>query len=112
MLFLFYIYFPDRSSTAAALASHYGGACLSVDAVVTDLLLNGTSPVALSARELCECAAAEQFAGRKAVETGESCCSLESYLRLAPKRSISKRFHVKKSNSPNEHFYSRVCVIV
>uniref|UniRef100_A0A3Q3MLA1 HYDIN axonemal central pair apparatus protein n=1 Tax=Mastacembelus armatus TaxID=205130 RepID=A0A3Q3MLA1_9TELE len=38
--------------TAAALAEHYGGACLSVDAIVTDVLMNGTSPVSLTARQL------------------------------------------------------------
>ncbi|XP_026166304.1 hydrocephalus-inducing protein-like isoform X3 [Mastacembelus armatus] len=42
----------DKSSTAAALAEHYGGACLSVDAIVTDVLMNGTSPVSLTARQL------------------------------------------------------------
>ncbi|XP_070763174.1 hydrocephalus-inducing protein homolog [Enoplosus armatus] len=40
----------DKSGTAAALARHYGGACLSVDAVVTDVLMNGTSPVRPAAR--------------------------------------------------------------
>ncbi|KAK2841889.1 hypothetical protein Q5P01_012089 [Channa striata] len=40
------------SPRAAALAQYYGGACLSVDAVVTDVLLNGSSPVSLAARQL------------------------------------------------------------
>ncbi|XP_040894088.1 hydrocephalus-inducing protein homolog [Toxotes jaculatrix] len=48
-----------KSSTAAALARHYGGACLSVDAVVTDVLEHGTSPVSLTARQLYDSAAAK-----------------------------------------------------
>lgn len=62
--------FPDKSSTAAALARHYGGACLSVDAVVTDVLMNGTSPVGLTARQLYDCAAA-QYAENKPGNTGK-----------------------------------------
>lgn len=62
--------FPDKSSTAAALARHYGGACLSVDAVVTDVLINGASPVSLTARRLYDCAAAE-YADKKAEEAGK-----------------------------------------
>ncbi|XP_028440234.1 hydrocephalus-inducing protein homolog [Perca flavescens] len=48
----------DRSSTVAALAHHYGGTYLSVDAEVTEVLINGTSPVSLTARQLYDCAAA------------------------------------------------------
>ncbi len=62
--------FPAKSSTAAALACHYGGAYLSVDAVVTDVLVNGTSPVSLTARHLYDCAAAE-YAEKKAEEAGK-----------------------------------------
>ncbi|XP_045894223.1 hydrocephalus-inducing protein homolog [Micropterus dolomieu] len=61
----------DKSSTAAALARHYGGACLSVDAVVTDVLINGASPVSLTARRLYDCAAAE-YADKKAEEAAQS----------------------------------------
>ncbi|XP_030281249.1 hydrocephalus-inducing protein homolog isoform X1 [Sparus aurata] len=60
----------DKSSTAAALAHHYGGASLSVDAVVTDVLMNGTSPVGLTARQLYDCAAA-QYAENKAGNTAQ-----------------------------------------
>ncbi|XP_035498051.2 hydrocephalus-inducing protein homolog isoform X1 [Scophthalmus maximus] len=60
-----------KSSTAAALAHHYGGACLSVDAVVTYVLVNGTSPVSLTARQHYDSAAAE-FAKRRAAQTIES----------------------------------------
>lgn len=59
--------FPDKGSTAAALARHYSGACLSVDAVVTDVLMNGTSPVSLTARQIFDSAAAqyaERIAGK------------------------------------------------
>ncbi|XP_034542457.1 hydrocephalus-inducing protein homolog isoform X2 [Notolabrus celidotus] len=61
----------DKSSTAAALAHHYRGASLSVDAVVTDALMNGTSPVSLSARQLYDSAAAE-YAERKAEEAAQA----------------------------------------
>eukprot|EP00066_Takifugu_rubripes_P027985 XP_011617251.1 PREDICTED: hydrocephalus-inducing protein homolog [Takifugu rubripes] len=44
----------DTSSIAVAMADHYGGLRLSIDAVVTDALMNGTSPVSLKARELYE----------------------------------------------------------
>nr|XP_019962004.1 PREDICTED: hydrocephalus-inducing protein homolog [Paralichthys olivaceus] len=49
----------DGSNIAAAFAHHYGGACLSVDAVVTDVLIHGTSPVSLMARQVYDSAAAE-----------------------------------------------------
>lgn len=62
--------FPDTSNIAAALAHHYGGACLNVDAVVTDVLLNGTSSVSLTARQLYNCAAA-QYAEKTAGEAGK-----------------------------------------
>lgn len=65
--------FPAKSSTAAAIAHHYGGAFLSVDAVVTDVLINGTSPVSLTARQLYDCAAAE-YAEKKAEEAGNILC--------------------------------------
>ncbi|XP_042266839.1 hydrocephalus-inducing protein homolog isoform X2 [Thunnus maccoyii] len=61
-----------KSSTAAALGHHYGGACLSVDAVFTDVLINGTSPVSLTARQLYDSAAAE-YAQRKAEEAAQAC---------------------------------------
>ncbi|CAB1432186.1 unnamed protein product [Pleuronectes platessa] len=55
------------SSTAAALARHYGAACVSVDAVVTDVLTHGTSPVGLMARQLYDFAAAE-YARKEAAQ--------------------------------------------
>lgn len=73
--------FSDKSSTAAALANHYGGACLSVDTVVTEALINGTSPVSLTARQLYESVAAQR-AERKAEKAGKHeilhthCCSV------------------------------------
>ncbi|KAF7656194.1 hypothetical protein LDENG_00045050 [Lucifuga dentata] len=60
-----------KSSMAAALARHYGAACLSVDAAVTEVLLNGTSPVSLTARQLYNCAAAEH-AQRKADKAAQA----------------------------------------
>ncbi|XP_037622519.1 hydrocephalus-inducing protein homolog isoform X2 [Sebastes umbrosus] len=59
-----------KGSTVAALGRHYGGACLSVDAVVTEVLINGTSPVSLTARQIYDCAAAE-YAEKKAAQTTE-----------------------------------------
>ncbi|KAG7521590.1 hydrocephalus-inducing protein-like [Solea senegalensis] len=47
----------DGSYTAIAVAQHYGGACLTVDAVVTDVLKHGTSPIARKARQLYDSAA-------------------------------------------------------
>ncbi|KAM9351917.1 LOW QUALITY PROTEIN: hydrocephalus-inducing protein homolog [Symphorus nematophorus] len=60
-----------KSSTAAALACHYEGACLSVDAVVTDVLMNGTSPVSQTSRQIYDSAAA-QYAERKAEEAAQA----------------------------------------
>nr|XP_046249402.1 hydrocephalus-inducing protein homolog [Scatophagus argus] len=54
----------DKTTVVTALAHHYGAACLSVDAVVTDVLINGTSPVSLTARQLYESFAA-QYAEKK-----------------------------------------------
>lgn len=62
--------FVGKSRTAPALAQHYGGACLSVDAVVTDVLINGNSPVSLTARQLYDLTVAE-YTERKAQEAGE-----------------------------------------
>lgn len=59
----------DKSSTAATLAHHYSGVCLSVDAVVTDVLLHGTSPVSLTARGLYHSAAAA-YAEKEVKELG------------------------------------------
>ncbi|XP_025999986.1 hydrocephalus-inducing protein-like isoform X2 [Astatotilapia calliptera] len=59
----------DKSSRAAALALRYGAACLCVDDVVTDMLLNGTSPVSLTARQLFDFAATEH-AQKNAKEAG------------------------------------------
>ncbi|XP_049928998.1 hydrocephalus-inducing protein homolog isoform X2 [Epinephelus moara] len=61
----------DKTSTVADLAHHYGGACLSVDAVVTEVLINGTSPVSLTARQLYDRAAAE-YAEKKAEEPDQT----------------------------------------
>ncbi|KAM8861524.1 hydrocephalus-inducing protein homolog isoform 3-T3 [Synchiropus picturatus] len=51
----------DKDGMAAALAQYYGAACLTLDAVVKDALLNGTSPVSLMARQHCEKASAKYF---------------------------------------------------
>ncbi|XP_010776286.1 hydrocephalus-inducing protein homolog [Notothenia coriiceps] len=64
-----------RDSTVAALARHYGGASLSVDAVVTAMLLNGTSPVSLTARRLYD-QAAEEYAEKKAEEAAHLLASV------------------------------------
>ncbi|XP_034061831.1 LOW QUALITY PROTEIN: hydrocephalus-inducing protein homolog [Gymnodraco acuticeps] len=64
-----------RGSTVAALARHYGGASLSVDAVVTAMLLNGTSPVSLTARRLHD-QAVEEYAEKKAEEAAHLLASV------------------------------------
>ncbi|XP_013867590.1 hydrocephalus-inducing protein homolog [Austrofundulus limnaeus] len=61
----------DKSGTAAALAAHYGAALLSVDAVVTDLIQNGSSAVSLSARQLYN-TAAEAYAQGQTADTTPS----------------------------------------
>lgn len=63
-------FLPDTSSIAAAMADHYGGLRLSIDAVVTDALINGTSPVSLKARELYDHAAVRQEE-KRSIEAGE-----------------------------------------
>ncbi|GAA6221266.1 hydrocephalus-inducing protein homolog [Lates japonicus] len=61
----------DKSSTVAALAYHYGGARLSVDAVVTDALIHCTSPASLTARQLYDLAVAE-YAEKEAEEAAQA----------------------------------------
>lgn len=62
--------FSDKSSMASSLACHYGAACLTIDAVVTDLIQNGVSPSSLLARELYDTAAAE-YEQKKAALVGK-----------------------------------------
>ncbi|KAF3689156.1 Hydrocephalus-inducing protein Hy-3 [Channa argus] len=69
-----------KSSTAAALAQYYGGACLSVDTLVTDVLLNGNSPVSLKARELYDHTVAE-YTEKKVQEAAQA---LENTTELEP----------------------------
>lgn len=59
-----------KSKVAHDLARHYGGACLSVDNVVTDVLMSGSSAVALRARQLYDAAAA-QYSDKKVKEPGK-----------------------------------------
>lgn len=63
-------FFLDTSSIAVAMADHYGGLRLSVDAVVTDALMHGTSPVSLKARELYDRAAVKPEE-KRSIEAGE-----------------------------------------
>lgn len=59
-----------KSKVAHDLAQHYGGACISVDNVVTDVLMSPSSAVALRARQLYD-AAATQYSEKKAREPGK-----------------------------------------
>uniref|UniRef100_A0A3Q2PEK1 HYDIN axonemal central pair apparatus protein n=1 Tax=Fundulus heteroclitus TaxID=8078 RepID=A0A3Q2PEK1_FUNHE len=59
-----------KISMAAALACYYEAACLSIDAVVTEAIQNGTSPASLSARQLYDAAAAD-YEEKKAAEAGK-----------------------------------------
>lgn len=59
-----------KSKVAHDLAQHYGGACLSIDNVVTDVLMNPSSAVALRARQLYD-ATAEQYSQKKVREPGK-----------------------------------------
>ncbi|MEQ2182367.1 hypothetical protein GOODEAATRI_021648, partial [Goodea atripinnis] len=61
----------DKSSMAAALACYYGAVCLSIDAVVTDAIQNGTSPASLSARQLYHAAVAD-YEQKKAAEAAKA----------------------------------------
>ncbi|XP_047205151.1 hydrocephalus-inducing protein homolog isoform X6 [Girardinichthys multiradiatus] len=61
----------DKSSMAAALACYYGAACLSIDAVVTDAIQNGTSPASQSARQLYHAAVAD-YEQKKAAEAAKA----------------------------------------
>lgn len=63
-------FLPDTSGIAVAMADHYGGLRLSIDAVVTDALISGTSPVSLKARELYERAAVKREE-KRSKEAGE-----------------------------------------
>lgn len=63
-------FLPDTSSIAVAMADHYGGLRLRIDAVVTDALMNGTSPVSLKARELYERSAVKREE-KRSMEAGE-----------------------------------------
>ncbi|KAG7247669.1 hypothetical protein CRUP_005273, partial [Coryphaenoides rupestris] len=58
-----------KSSVAASLASHYGGACFTLDGVVTEALTAGSSPACLAARQLYLQAATE-LAQKRAAEAG------------------------------------------
>ncbi|KAM9214465.1 hydrocephalus-inducing protein homolog [Leptosomus discolor] len=49
-----------KTSAAVALSKHYGAACLSIDAVVTEAISDRSSSAGLRARELCVRAAIEQ----------------------------------------------------
>ncbi|KAK7891948.1 hypothetical protein WMY93_023911 [Mugilogobius chulae] len=49
----------DTRSTAVSLTQYYGATLLSINAVVSEALLRGTSPAAMTARHLLEQAAAE-----------------------------------------------------
>lgn len=64
------LFYLDKNSIAGALARLYEGVHISIDAVVTDVLINGTSPVSLAARELYDFAVAE-YAQRKMEEAGK-----------------------------------------
>lgn len=68
-MYLSLFFQPDTSSVAVALANHYGVARLSIDAVVTDALINGTSPVSLKARQLYDSAVAK-FEEKNTMEAG------------------------------------------
>lgn len=64
---------PGKSSTAAALAQHYGGASVSVDAVVTDVLTKGKSLAGLAARQQYGVTIAD-YAARRTQAAGEHNC--------------------------------------
>ncbi|XP_031731518.1 hydrocephalus-inducing protein homolog isoform X1 [Anarrhichthys ocellatus] len=99
----------DNGSTAAVLARQYEGACLSVDAVVTEVLVNGTSPVSRTARQLYDCAAA-QYAEKKPEEAGQTtepgpAADLEAS-EPAPHSARASRDAVEVPSKPSEDGFS------
>ncbi|KAM4733696.1 hydrocephalus-inducing protein homolog isoform 3-T4 [Anableps anableps] len=80
----------DKSSMAAALASHYGTACLSIDAVVTDAIQNGVSPSSLSAKHLYDAAVAD-YEQKKAAEAAKA----------AEEKAQTKPAAPSESSAPN-----------
>ncbi|CAL8374755.1 unnamed protein product, partial [Arctogadus glacialis] len=60
-----------KSSVAASLARHYGGACLTLEGVVTEALTTGSSPASLAARQLYNQAAA-MHAQKRGEEAGQA----------------------------------------
>ncbi|XP_046889403.1 hydrocephalus-inducing protein homolog [Hypomesus transpacificus] len=54
-----------KTSAAVALARRYGGACLSLDAVLQEAVCSGATPTCLQARELCARAAVERAQRRR-----------------------------------------------
>lgn len=76
------------------LAQHYGGACLSIDNVVTDVLMKPSSAVALRARQLYDAATAAQSSDRKAKEPGERWKTAPLQNAVGFKSSKGKKFNL------------------
>ncbi|NXI34967.1 HYDIN protein, partial [Galbula dea] len=59
-----------KTRTAVALSRHYGAACLSLDALVTEAIADRSSSAGLRARELCLRAAIQQSCKEEAEDAG------------------------------------------
>ncbi|XP_075998117.1 hydrocephalus-inducing protein homolog [Genypterus blacodes] len=89
-----------KSTTAAALARHYGGTCLKFDAVVTDVLRNGTSPVSLTARQWYSHAVVEH-AQERADEAGYEVSDISSASASASLTNVVDNVKVVSKNLEN-----------
>ncbi|XP_037539075.1 hydrocephalus-inducing protein homolog [Nematolebias whitei] len=94
----------DKSSMAAALAAHYGAMCLDVNAVVTNVIQNGTSALSLSARQLYN-TAAEEYAQKMTAEAAQEAEDTTPEPVVPPLGSVSSSSlhpvenHAKKSEN-------------
>ncbi|XP_068267686.1 LOW QUALITY PROTEIN: hydrocephalus-inducing protein homolog [Nyctibius grandis] len=79
-----------KTSAAVALSKHYGAACLSIDAVVTEAISDGSSLAGLRARELC------MGAATKTEEAGQTA---DIPLSLQPSTEAEHSLAVSESSS-------------
>lgn len=65
-------FFIGKSATAVSLAKYYSAACLSIDSIVLEAILDSSNAPGLRARELCIRAAIEQST-KEGEESGKRC---------------------------------------
>ncbi|XP_009468798.1 PREDICTED: hydrocephalus-inducing protein homolog [Nipponia nippon] len=82
-----------KTSAAVALSKHYGAACLSIDAMVTEAISDRSSSAGLRARELCIRAAIEQ-SHKETEDAGKEKCQNADV-------SLSLQFSAEAKCSPD-----------